>query len=365
MSSSASPCWKVFARSGQSKVECNICQRVLSTGKDGSTSSMKRHIARYHDDKFKELFPPTAAPQSSSTPSSSTSTAQPTISQSLNKQKPLAGSTPRAQSLTDSILYMICVDLQPLSIVEDIGFRRLMSTSEKRYVIPCRKTFRTKLIPELYQAILEKLRLAVKEHCVDGGTVCISTYAWSARTASSYVTYNLHIITSSFEMKAYNVGTFEFKSDHTADNLREHLCKAVAMCGLTNIETTEFTLSQEDFMDITSDSEGEFEDEDPLHDALDDDDEPSSESSGIESQQMPPNLHIYITTDNASNISKAVAESPYHHIKCFAHTINLAVQKGLAVAAIQRQLARVRQIVKYFRKSNKGKYALQVSTCKQ
>ena len=133
------------------------------------------------------------------------------------------------------------------------------------------------------------------------------------------------------------------------------------MCGLTNIETTEFTLSQEDFMDITSDSEGEFEDEDPLHDALDDDDEPSSESSGIESQQMPPNLHIYITTDNASNISKAVAESPYHHIKCFAHTINLAVQKGLAVAAIQRQLARVRQIVKYFRKSNKGKYALQVS----
>ena len=157
-----------------------------------------------------------------------------------------------------------------------------MSTSEKRYVIPCRKTFRTKLIPELYQAILEKLRLAVKEHCVDGGTVCISTDAWSARIVSSYVTYNLHIITSSFEMKAYNVGTFEFKSDHTADNLREHLCKAVAMCGLTNIETTEFTLSQEDFMDITSDSEGEFEDEDPLHDALDDDDEPSSESSGIE-----------------------------------------------------------------------------------
>ena len=189
--------------------------------------------------------------------------------------------------------------------------------------------------------------------------MCIFTDACSARTASIYVTYNLHIITSSVEMKAYNVGTFEFKSDHTADNLREHLCKAVAMCGLTNIETTEFTLSQEDFKDITSDSEGELEDDDPLHG------EPSSESSGIESQQMPPNLHIYITTDNASNISKAVAESPYHHIKCFAHTINLAVQKGLAVAAIQRQLTRVRQIVKYFRKSNKGKYALQVSKCKQ
>jgi hypothetical protein len=79
---------------------------------------------------------------------------------------------------------------------------------------------------------------------------------------------------------------------------------------------------------------------------------------------IPDGVTIYITTDNASNISKAVSESEFIHVKCFAHTINLAVQKALKVEGINKQLSKVRKVVKYFRKSNKGKYALQVSLCK-
>lgn len=74
-----------------------------------------------------------------------------------------------------------------------------------------------------------------------------------------------------------------------------------------------------------------------------------------------------ICTDNAKNITGAVAalnqqpceeedkSSPYidkiYNVGCFAHTINLATQKGIAAKSLGGTLARVRKIVKYFRKS--------------
>ncbi len=40
------------------------------------------------------------------------------------------------------------------------------------------------------------------------------------------------------------------------------------------------------------------------------------------------------------------------HIKCFAHTINLATQAGLGVARVTRLLGRVRRITAFFHRSS-------------
>ena len=64
---------------------------------------------------------------------------------------------------------MICVDLQPLSYIEDEGFKMLMKASEPRYVIPSRATFRNELIPKLYNEILSSLKSMIKEH------ICVTT----------------------------------------------------------------------------------------------------------------------------------------------------------------------------------------------
>lgn len=40
------------------------------------------------------------------------------------------------------------------------------------------------------------------------------------------------------------------------------------------------------------------------------------------------------------------------HVGCFAHVINLATQRGLKVAQMDRLLGRVRRIVKFFHKSS-------------
>ena len=65
-----------------------------------------------------------------------------------------------------------------------------------------------------------------------------------------------------------------------------------------------------------------------------------------------PNAKIPVTTDNAQNIvnaSKQAGMSP--HIGCFAHTLNLATQKGLGVNQMSRILGKVRRIVAFFHRS--------------
>ena len=60
-----------------------------------------------------------------------------------------------------------------------------------------------------------------------------------------------------------------------------------------------------------------------------------------------------LVSDNASNMIKA--EQFFNsriHVKCYAHTLNLAAQKSLKVKRVSHILARMRKIVAYFHKSN-------------
>ena len=108
----------------------------------------------------------------------------------------------------------------------------------------------------------------------------------------------------------------------------------------------------DDIMEVDRDSECDS-----------DGDEVDSDTDSFASHCMPEDIEkrIYITTDNASNISKAVEQSTLTHIRCFARVINLSGQSGLK--CVSRMLAGIRSVVKLFRKSYKAKYALQISKC--
>lgn len=65
-----------------------------------------------------------------------------------------------------------------------------------------------------------------------------------------------------------------------------------------------------------------------------------------------PGIPIPVTTDSARNIVNAVEMAGFSpHIRCFAHTVNLAAQKGMAVNQVSRVLGRVRKVVTFFHKS--------------
>ncbi|XP_071088918.1 zinc finger BED domain-containing protein 4-like [Haliotis cracherodii] len=57
------------------------------------------------------------------------------------------------------------------------------------------------------------------------------------------------------------------------------------------------------------------------------------------------------TLDNASNMSVAARVTGYPHIKCFAHTLQLAVNDGLKLEAIDNLIIHARKLVSFFSKS--------------
>ena len=63
-------------------------------------------------------------------------------------------------------------------------------------------------------------------------------------------------------------------------------------------------------------------------------------------------------TDNGSNIVNAFRLLKIDHFPCIAHTLQLAVNKGLRVVRVQRIIGRCKSIVSHFKRSTKETYKL-------
>ena len=70
----------------------------------------------------------------------------------------------------------ITLDNQPLSFVEDIGFRRILDYIEPRYPVPSRRYFYDGAIPELQVVLFNTI-----EKLIDSGTwVSFTTDIWTS-----------------------------------------------------------------------------------------------------------------------------------------------------------------------------------------
>ena len=123
---STSGVWQYFSRSeDKSSGKCGLCNTTISC-KDSSTSAMKRHLERTHDISMH------SAKQFKGNTSKSNSS-QPTLEQFVKKKLP--ASSPKAQRMTEKICKMIYLDLQPFSIVEDIGFKETINEAILKHVM--------------------------------------------------------------------------------------------------------------------------------------------------------------------------------------------------------------------------------------
>lgn len=383
-----SPVWRNFieiTKDGVTVVKCKTCEVELSYNtKDSSTGSMRKHVKLRHSELAKDMFATTTTTSTSTTAknqiaSTSTDTDKPkiqTMKSFLESKKSLDSNSPRAQTLTKGLVHMICTDLQPPSFTEDKGFRDFMKAAEPRYTIPSRATFRNILIPNLYTEVMKKLTAELQGHMsTDSSSISVTTDGWTSTTGASYITYTIHFIQQHFSMVAYNLGTFESKASHTSVHLKQHLYQVLALVGIlvdhsvlspsnSNVqeqgEVTEPRYDDNE-KDMDMDDEDGIENLSVLVDESERDREELSETDQRVVDNLLKKVDIFITTDNASNISKAVEESDFTHVRCFAHTVNLAAQKGLNTDGIKKQLVRVRKVVKFFKKSNKAEYALEVS----
>lgn len=150
--------------------------------------------------------------------------------------------------------------------------------------------FSDKAIPKPY----EKVKAVLK----NAEFVALTTDGWTSRSMEGYITVTAHFI-HKWETKNYVLQTRRMDQSHTSENLSEVLTSAISEWNLQRYEQ-----------------------------------------------------NLSLTTDNASNIVNAAKHAELSpHIRCVAHTINLATQRGLKISQMHRLLGRIRRIVSFFHKS--------------
>ena len=116
-----------------------------------------------HHDKYKEFCEKEAtkrdetqeraAAASALKPNARASLKQSTLEGLAERKKTLSPDHPRAKELTYRLAMMIAIDLHPFSIVEDVGFRQLVTALEPRYSLPSRGYLSEVVIPEIHAKV--------------------------------------------------------------------------------------------------------------------------------------------------------------------------------------------------------------------
>lgn len=193
------------------------------------------------------------------------------------------------------MLFMICRDYQPLSIVENEGFIQLLHTTCPLYKIPSRKTIST-LIDSKYEAISNLFRGKIDK--VDYVTLTCDIWTETMRS-KSFLGVTIHFLDDS-ELFDATLGVYELSDRHTAEYIADILKN---VCRDWNITDEIITC---------------------------------------------------VVTDGAANMVKAidVAFGKRKRIICFAHLLNLIVTKALEhVTELSDIITKVKNIVRWFKQS--------------
>lgn len=97
----------------------------------------------------------------------------------------------KASAITQKVVEFIVLDAQPMSVVEDEGFRRLLEHLEPRYSLPSRKYFSDAALPELYKEVCEHVSKEIK-------AMSFTTDIWSSAVCPmSLLSLTVHWLDSS------------------------------------------------------------------------------------------------------------------------------------------------------------------------
>ena len=316
--------WKFFEK-GKDIVKCKKCGHTHFFKPGSSTSSMLRHVQNHHQIEYaaevernprpgkrtypfvvKQVVPESDEVIEQSTASTSSQAEenkstkihffkQETLPASVTKNVPYKPGSYKKQKLDDLVLDLIVDDIQPLSVVENRAFRRLLHELDPKYDIVCRKTLTNKLLPKRYY---EEKALLLKK-LADAKSVSVTTDQWTSKAHEGYTTITGHYIDAKWQIQSPVLLTRAKPQRHNAVNLAAELEEAFE----------EFAIQDK----VTA-----------------------------------------VVTDNAANIKCAVSRlgKIEDGQACFAHTLNLCVKHAIeAHPPTQAAIKAVREIVTFFNQS--------------
>ncbi|KAL4467927.1 hypothetical protein ABPG72_022841 [Tetrahymena utriculariae] len=228
MEEGKSEIWKYFIKSKTNPQEaiCQIdnCQKIIQRGGSDkckpNTSNQRTHIETHHKDIFKliekaELFKKTQKVDFK----------QPTINQMI--RFPL--SDQKKQKINELVAQIIIKDLQPYTLVEDVGFINLLSELKPKYQILSRIYFSDTLIPQLFSQKVESITKILKEQCESASFTCDG---WESRSSTQFVSLIIHFLNQEFQVRNFLLELFPLKMSHTSEKIRNHIFEKITKWGL-------------------------------------------------------------------------------------------------------------------------------------
>ena len=118
---------------------------------------MMKHLRTRHPIDYAELKEDADMENANKASRPSTST-QPTLIEAITRAQPYKNDSIKKKELDDLVVRMIVGDLQPLSVVEDKGFKKLVNGLNPRYDLPSRREIGRTLLPSIYNREVERVR---------------------------------------------------------------------------------------------------------------------------------------------------------------------------------------------------------------
>ena len=270
-------------------VKCNLCGYEIVN--KSSTTNMGHHITNKHGilNSANNIPDPTPGTETNSKPIK-------TIPNMFIKEsiRPYDRNGNRSKTMDKYVARWIIKDLQPLSAVEGEGFVELMGYADPRYKVPVRKSLHANEILPLYQLTKRNIKDKLFNY---SERVCFTTDGWSSLAQDRYISLTCHYVhKETFILEKVLLETKHMPGSHTGENLLRELNDLTADWGLSG-------------------------------------------------------KNPCFVTDNASNIMSALNLGDFDHIGCLAHTIHLAVEKGLSTPEAQDLITKCKKLVAHFKHS--------------
>lgn len=300
---SSSVIWLHFKKNKEEETaKCNYCSQLLKTP-TGTTSTLARHLKSAHpkqclmfEKQKNEVGNIKLATAQKKNPSN-----QLQLHSFMQKKAKLSADHPKTKLLNKKIATLVCGNFLPYSFVDSMAFRDLMNEVIPEYQVPSRTTLTRSIIPEMVQKATDSISLELEAARQDAQSWSLTTDLWTSRSLDSYISMTCHYMTNNFILEKHTLATSYFPGSHTGEAIYHKLS---------------------DIMDKWNIQHGE--------------------------QTVP----VYVVSDNARNLSAAIALSPWNHVLCFAHSLQLAVNDAKnSVDGMKNVCSKGRTIVGYYHRS--------------
>jgi hypothetical protein len=305
----ASDIWKHFIKvtDNVNKAKCTYCGSEISRGgqnaaaKGFTTSNMWAHVKRFHGDEVIKVQ------YDSSLDNSTTSDTPPIKKQATipHLLENICGmydiNHPRAKEITQTIAELICLDMEPLDLVNKKGFNRLLRKLCPKYKIVSRTYITETVLPDMYSRVKNKVQIELNKIPY----IVITTDLWTSDSSSNindFISFTAHGINQNFETQNFCLEVMPFEGDsHSGENIAHNLNLAMLKWEINN-------------------------------------------------------KVVAVVTDNARNIVNAIKElQSLEHISCMVHTVQLVLHDGLLEqAAVKEVITISRKIIGHFSHSTKA-----------